>query len=163
MSVRLKMSVRLNQGGFGFGFDFVAFYGWGEFDQVKAFGGYVEDAQVGDDAVYYGESCQGEGAVAEDLGGASLAVCSMTTRDAADAGDEVHGAAHALDHLAGDHPVGEVAALGDLHGAEDGEVDVAARIIAKESALEKKLAPGRVVTTSLPALMRSASHSASVG
>ena len=42
------------------------------------------------------------------------------------AGDEVHRAAHALDHLAGDHPVGEVARLGDLHRAEDGEVDVAA-------------------------------------
>ena len=46
--------------------------------------------------------------------------------DAADAGDEIHCAAHAFDALAGDHPVGEVAAFGDLHGAEDGEVDVAA-------------------------------------
>ena len=46
--------------------------------------------------------------------------------DALDAGDEVHRAAHALDHLAGDHPVGEIAVLGDLHRAEDGEVDVAA-------------------------------------
>src|SRR6185437_10595309 len=34
--------------------------------------------------------------------------------------------AHAFYALAGDHPVGEIAALGDLHGAEDGEVDVAA-------------------------------------
>ena len=40
--------------------------------------------------------------------------------------DEVHRAAHALDHLARDHPVGQVAARRDLHGAEHGEVDVAA-------------------------------------
>ena len=44
--------------------------------------------------------------------------------DPLDAGDQVHRAAHALDHLAGDHPVGEVAVLGDLHGAQDGEIDV---------------------------------------
>src|SRR3712207_7032891 len=29
------------------------------------------------------------------------------------AGDEVHGPAHALHHLAGNHPVGEVAVLGE--------------------------------------------------
>ena len=45
---------------------------------------------------------------------------------ALDAGHQVHRAAHALDHLAGDHPVGEVALLADLHGAEDREVDLAA-------------------------------------
>ncbi len=42
------------------------------------------------------------------------------------AGDEIHRAAHALDHLAGDHPVGEVALLVDLQRAEHGEIDVAA-------------------------------------
>jgi hypothetical protein len=42
------------------------------------------------------------------------------------AGDEIHRAAHALDHLAGDHPVREIAVLAHLHRAEDGEVDVAA-------------------------------------
>jgi hypothetical protein len=45
---------------------------------------------------------------------------------ALDAGDQVHGPAHALHQLAGDHPVGDVAVLGDFHGAEDGQVDVAA-------------------------------------
>ncbi len=40
--------------------------------------------------------------------------------------DEVHRAAHALDHLPGDHPVGEVAAGADLHRAEHGDVDVPA-------------------------------------
>ena len=37
------------------------------------------------------------------------------------------------------------------------------RIIAKESAEEKNEAPGRIVTVSLPALIRSGSTSASVG
>src|ERR1019366_9477667 len=43
-----------------------------------------------------------------------------------DAGDEIHGATHALHHLAGDHPVGEVAVLGHLHGAEQRNVDMPA-------------------------------------
>src|SRR5262245_27173928 len=46
--------------------------------------------------------------------------------DPLDPGDEVHGAAHALHHLARNHPIGEVAVLGYLHGAEDREVDVPA-------------------------------------
>ena len=46
--------------------------------------------------------------------------------DALDAGDEVHRPAHPLDHLARDHPVGEVALLADLHRAEDREIDLAA-------------------------------------
>src|SRR5580704_6142916 len=43
-----------------------------------------------------------------------------------DAADEVHGAAHTLHDLAGDHPVGEIAVLSHLHGAEQGDVDVTA-------------------------------------
>src|ERR1700709_1403665 len=46
--------------------------------------------------------------------------------DALDAGDEIHRAAHALDHLAGDHPVGEVAVLRHLHRAQYRQVDMAA-------------------------------------
>lgn len=38
---------------------------------------------------------------------------------------QIHGSSHALDELAGDDPVGDVAVAGDLHGAEDGEVEVA--------------------------------------
>jgi hypothetical protein len=46
--------------------------------------------------------------------------------DALDARHQVHRAAHALDHLAGDHPVGQVAFFADLHRAQDGQVDLAA-------------------------------------
>lgn len=55
-----------------------------------------------------------------------------------DAGHEIHGAAHALYHLAGNHPVCQIAALGNLHRAEDRQIDMSApRIIAKLSAEEK--------------------------
>jgi hypothetical protein len=47
--------------------------------------------------------------------------------------DEIHRPAHPLDHLAGDHPVGEIAVLAHLHRAEDGEIDVAAADHARSS------------------------------
>ena len=43
---------------------------------------------------------------------------------AANAGDEVNGTAHALDHLAGDHPVGDAVVGADFHRAEHCEVDM---------------------------------------
>ena len=46
--------------------------------------------------------------------------------DALDAGHQVHGTAHALDHLARDHPVGQITVFADLHGTQDGQVDLAA-------------------------------------
>ena len=46
--------------------------------------------------------------------------------DTLSAGHEVHCATHALDHLARDHPVGEVTILADLHRAQDCEVDMSA-------------------------------------
>ena len=45
---------------------------------------------------------------------------------ALDAGDQIHGAAHALHHLARDHPIGEVAIFGHLQGAQDGKVNMPA-------------------------------------
>ena len=43
------------------------------------------------------------------------------------AGDEVHRPAHAGNHFAGHHPVGEIAALVDFEAAEDGHVEVSVR------------------------------------
>ena len=54
-------------------------------------------------------------------------------------------------------------ARGDLHGAEDGDVDVAAADHAEAEGESKKLAPGCTVTVSLPALIRSGSTSSSQG
>ena len=98
----------------------------GEFDDFEAGGGDVEDAEVGDDSVDDGGAGEGESAGAEDFGGSVGGGVLHDDDYAADSGDEVHSPAHAFDPLAGDHPVGEVAVLGDLHGSEDGEVDVAA-------------------------------------
>ena len=44
--------------------------------------------------------------------------------DALGAGDEVHRAAHALEHFAGDGPVGESSLFIDLQRPENGEIDV---------------------------------------
>ena len=45
---------------------------------------------------------------------------------ALDTGHQIHRAAHALDHLARNHPVGQVTAGGDLHGTQNRQVDLAA-------------------------------------
>ena len=77
---------------------------------------------------------------------------------------EVHRAARALDHLAGDHPVREVARCRHLHGAEDRGVDLAAADHAEARRASRRTPrPGSTVTVSLPALMRSGSTSSSVG
>ena len=124
----------------------------------EAGGGYVEDAEVGDDAVDYGGAGEREGAGGQEFG---LALRGVLHDDdyAADAGDQIHGSAHAFDALAGDHPVGEVAAFGDLHGAEDGEIDVAAADHGEGVGAGEGGGAGGEVTVSLPALMRSASTS----
>ena len=46
--------------------------------------------------------------------------------DALYAGDQIHRATGSLDHLAGDHPVCDVAFVGHFESAEDREIDVAA-------------------------------------
>ena len=69
---------------------------------------------------------QRQGAALQHLGCAVLVGVLHHHHDPLDAGHQVHGAAHALHHLAGDHPVGDVAVLGHLHGAQDRQVDVAA-------------------------------------
>src|SRR5690606_20987683 len=114
------------QGGAGAGGDVLDGDAGCGFDQGEALGGDIENAEVGDDPVDALLAGEGEGALVDDLGGAVLGGVFHEDDDAACAVDEVHGTAHALDHLAGDHPVGEVAAGGDLHGAEDGGVDVTA-------------------------------------
>src|SRR5690606_1005985 len=82
--------------------------------------------QVGDDAADYAGAGQGQGAGFQHLGLTVLVGVIHDHDHALDARDQVHGAAHALHQLAGDHPVGDVAVLGHLHRAEDRQVDVAA-------------------------------------
>src|SRR5437763_15366705 len=61
-----------------------------------------------------------------------------------DASDEIHGAAHAFDHLAWNHPVGEIAILGHLHGAEDRQIDVAAAYHGDTVGRRKRVSLGNV-------------------
>ena len=105
----------------------------------------------------------GQGAFGQDLGAAVLGVVVHQDDDAAYAGHEVHRAAGTFDHLAGNHPVGEVAMLPTPPDRPGWAMSMwPPRIIANEvGALEKKLAPGMAVTVCLPALMRSGSTSSS--
>eukprot|EP01025_Chloroclados_australasicus_P040009 TRINITY_DN4164_c1_g1_i6.p1 TRINITY_DN4164_c1_g1~~TRINITY_DN4164_c1_g1_i6.p1 ORF type:complete len:316 (+),score=45.89 TRINITY_DN4164_c1_g1_i6:256-1203(+) len=120
--------VRDEDFGLGLGLDLVDRHAGGHFGQHEAMLVVVhfEDAQVGDDHVDATLAGQREGALLDDLGLALLVGVLHGDDDLADAGDQVHRAAHALDHLAGDHPVGDIALLADFHGAQDAHVDVPA-------------------------------------
>ena len=89
-------------------------------------GHHIEDAEVGDDPVDHRLAGQGQGAFLQHLGLAVLVGVVHDDHHAADAGDQIHRAAHALDQLAGDHPVRQIAGFRDLHRAEDRHRDLAA-------------------------------------
>ena len=65
-------------------------------------------------------------ALFQNLRAAVLGSVLHHRHDALHAGDEIHRAAGTFDHLAGNHPVGDVAVVRHLEGAENGEIDVAA-------------------------------------
>src|SRR5262252_607886 len=75
-----------------------------------------ENSEIGDHHIDHPRAGQRQRAVLEELG---LVFGRMLHHHHYffDPGDEVHGTTHAFDHLAWDHPVGEVAVLGDLHCA----------------------------------------------
>src|SRR3989344_4797369 len=97
-----------------------------QLEALEALGRHVEHAQLGDDAVDHTHARQRQRALLQQLVLAVLGRVLHEHHDALDAGHQVHGATHALDHLARDHPVGQVPLLGHLHGAQDGQVDLAA-------------------------------------
>src|SRR4029078_6935773 len=86
----------------------------------------LEHGEVGDDHVDEILAGQRQRAFGNELGAAVLRHMLHHDDDLLDAGDKVHRPAHALDHLARNHPVGEVAFLADLHAAEYRQVDVSA-------------------------------------
>src|ERR1051325_3118719 len=90
----------------------------------------IEHAEIGNDHVDHAGAGQRQRALVQELRIDAAVLGLGRVRhdhyDLLDARDQVHGAAHALHHLAGDHPVCEVAVLGHLHGAEQRDVDVAA-------------------------------------
>ena len=88
--------------------------------------GPLEHREVGDDDIDHIAPGQRQGAGRDDLGAAVLGGVFHHHDDLLDPGNQVHRPAHALDHLARDHPVGDVAVFGDFHRAEHGQIDLAA-------------------------------------
>src|SRR5262245_39249753 len=86
----------------------------------------LEHAEIGYHKINHVDAGQRQCALLQELGSAILRCVFHHNDDAFNPGDEIHRAAHPLHHLAGDHPVGEVAALVHFHSAEDREVDVTA-------------------------------------
>ena len=68
----------------------------------------------------------GQGAGVDEFGIAGAGAVFHQHDHPARATDQVHRAAHAFDHGAGDHPVREVAVPRDLHAAQDRDVDMTA-------------------------------------
>src|ERR1019366_3467147 len=119
-SCRARDEVRLGRGtDLGFGDT------WRTLHQPEAFVRDIQDGQVGDDAVDDALTGERQRALLDDLEVSVLGDVLHQDDDPSRTMDEVHGPAHALDHLAGDRPVGEVASGRDLHGAKNRGVDPA--------------------------------------
>ncbi len=87
----------------------------------------LDDGHLRDDQVHAATAGQGQRAVLEDLRACRPSrVCSMVTTTRLAPATRSMAPAHPLHHLAGDHPVREVALAVHLQRAEDREVDVAA-------------------------------------
>src|SRR5260370_40727600 len=98
-----------------------------QFFQHEALAGLdLEHAQVGDDHVDHALAGDRQRAALEDFGGPVFRGVLHQDDYALHSGYQVHGATRSFHHLAGHHPVGEVAVLRHLQPAKDGEVDVAA-------------------------------------
>src|SRR2546425_5340513 len=81
----------------------------GDLAQYESLGRHLDHRLFGNDKVDHLEPGEREGAPLEDLG-VPVAGCVLHRDDhLPGACNEIHRSAHALDHLAGDHPVGEIA------------------------------------------------------
>src|SRR5208337_2920971 len=115
MEVRFGEGLHLFDGGVG-----------GDFAEEEALRGDVDEGKFGDDVIDDFDTGEREGAFFEDFGLVVAGGMLHGDEDALGAGNEVHGAAHAFEHFAGDSPVGEGSLFVDLQRAEDGEVDMSA-------------------------------------
>ena len=88
--------------------------------------GALEHGEVGHDHVHHVAARQRQGAFGDELGIAVLGDMLHHHDDLLHPGDQVHRAAHALHHLARDHPIGDVPPFGDFHRTQHGQVDMAA-------------------------------------
>ena len=113
----------------GFGTDVVhrdrgARMQFGEDEPAAMF--HLEYTQVGDDEVNDSQARDGQRALFQNLWAAVPRAMLHYRHDAFHPGDEIHRSAGTLDHLAGNHPVSDVALIRHFEGAENGKIDVAA-------------------------------------
>src|SRR5215217_1892471 len=111
---------------FSFAADLVLADSGCQFDQAEPIGGDIKDADVGDDPLHHSPAGVGQAALVNDLVRTVPGHVLHDHDHSLGAVHQVHGAAHAFDHLPGNRPVGDVTLLGYLHGAQDGDVDLAA-------------------------------------
>ncbi len=84
-----------------------------------------DDAEVCDDQVDAAHGGQWQTAFTHELAGAFPVTVIEDRDDLACASGEVHCAADTGDFFSGNHPIGEIAPLADLHGSEHRDIDVA--------------------------------------
>jgi hypothetical protein len=102
-----------------------------EFAQDQAVVGDVDDGEVGDDPLDDALAGQGQRALLHDLVGAVLGDVLHEDDDLLGAVDQVHRAAHALDHLARGSSSWRCRRRRDLHGARIAASTLPPRIIPK--------------------------------
>ena len=87
---------------------------------------HFEHAQIGDDEINDAQAGDRQRALFQNLRAAVLGRVLHHRHDALHSGDEIHRATGPFDHLAGNHPIRDVAFVRHLECAENGEIDVAA-------------------------------------
>ena len=98
---------------------------------------YFKYAELSDDEIHHAEAGDRQRALFQNLWAAILGSVFHYRDDTLHSGHEIHRATGPFDHLAGDHPVRDVAFVGHFECAENGEIDMPAANLANESALEK--------------------------
>src|SRR5439155_23309877 len=93
---------------------------------LESCAGDVQDGEVGDDTANYTAAGRRQVARGDQLGLSRRGDVVGEYDDAAGATDQIHRAAHAFDHRAGHHPVGQITSHANLHSAKHSDVDVAA-------------------------------------
>jgi hypothetical protein len=88
-------------------------------------------AQIGDDEIHDSETGDWKCAFFQNLWTAVFG-CVLQHRDySLHAGNEVHRAARTFDHFSGNHPVGDVAAVGHFECAENRKIDMSTANLSK--------------------------------
>ena len=122
-----------------------------------------QNRQIGHDSPYTSKAGQRKRACCQQLGISTGVGVLHCNNNMAGAGHQVHSTAHAFDHFSWNFPVGNISLLGDFHGSQHCDIDPSRPYHAKALRTIEKAPPGRIVTVSLPALIRSGSRSSSKG